>query len=1597
MDPVAETALSHPETLPSRWLRATRDDREALGELAGSYWYCVYAWWRRAGFDADLAATATLACFTRWITEAPPRPLHTGGGRMREWLPVRLTELSAQVLQQVDEPAIAIEPAWAEERYAEEPQGEPELIFQRRWAVTILEFTMEAVRAEYATRGQEALFVEVSPFAGFEGGDEEHYTAAANRVGMTVGGMRKAVFDFRTSHREVLRAFVADTVADPADVDSEITALLCACDAPGVTPASMPTVIRQHKPDELLARAMRTVQMSSAGAGQWTPPSETEIERLFPQYEMLGMLGRGGMGAVYKARQRELDRCVAIKLLPLEVSVDKDFADRFRREARAMARLHHPNIITVFDFGTTAEGHLFFAMEFVEGVNLADAIHREGLTPAQTLSIAEQVCTALAYAHGKGIVHRDIKPANVMLSTEGQVKVADFGLARLTDPTAEQMGHTMTGTVMGTPDYMAPEQMRGMNVDHRADIYSLGVMLYEMLCKEVPKGIFDPPSHRTGCDARIDRIVIRAMAQSPDRRYQSTHELKADVTAARTSATMAVSGSTQMVEPRPAAKHALAAPKAGAMQTAAPAAAKKSRLPLYGGIAAAVLAIIGGAIFLAKPKTKRSVSSTLYDAPDTASTAPVAPRVAAGKTTDLLPLLDLQRDAVAGEWRMDKGRLLSGKSKNARVELPVEVPAEYDFTMVFTISEPYAAGGQAAQILAKGTASFVWMMGGTRGTAFAIEKVNGANANSPENQTVKIRPNGMSLTKHTSRVEVREGSVRTWLDGELMADLKTDFSNLSIHDPWKLRKPGKLGVGSFDSLMAIEKLELTTVAGASLRDADKAGSAGSQSAALEPGAIRLFDTPETVGLKNGGAKLQDGVLVLGGPNGGSVGYGKTPSRDATFRASVRTTPELKNFALRIRDPGFQSTEAFYHLGPGTGLKDVVLYHNYHGVGRRLTQIKAWPLPRTYGVSDWLQLEVHATGEELTIYADGQKLGTVRDTQQLKPGGVGLFASHAEVRDVVYVPLDKASPTASPGAALEPGAITLWDTEAKIAALPKSADVRWENGAIVMTASQNLTHNVPSRDAIIRAAIRRVSGKSHANIGLRAEPWKSGAGLQSHYRLQPDFEQNKAVLHCVTPDKSLVFLKNWPLPPAKPGSEWVELELRAVGETLTVVIDGQTLGSVQDTKLTEPGGALIYGDKGSAFRDIVFVPLDPTGSAPGTTAVPAAASEPWRDWIAETRAAGKLEKLGFADDGTLARARAPMGADWPHILTARDGAIRATWKLLPEIPGGSKEHYIALRQTAARGPGAAKYLALVRPDGVRLRHFQIDAAGQYRERDIAHWPLPAGFDRAQEHTLELRAVAELLTVILNGKVLGTAQDSTIQEGAFAFFAAPDTAMRKMEYLSLAAPVGAAAAGASATPAEVQTFAGHRYQFVPGKLSWAEAKVKAEAMGGHLAVISTKEEFDWVVKTFRGPLDAEKDYSSLWLGAMAQSAGAGWKWEDGEPADVILWAPNQPDVGKPQQGDYPAYLNLHRAGKAVGFNDSSDGATEARHWRNEIIGFLVEWDAAANAGPNASTPTTPVAAKVPMAGPRAILDASRSPAGIIMESRALLRDGASRTKC
>ncbi|HMJ89115.1 MAG TPA: protein kinase, partial [Candidatus Acidoferrum sp.] len=277
----------------------------------------------------------------------------------------------------------------------------------------------------------------------------------------------------------------------------------------------------------LLAQGSADTQ--AAHKPPFVPPPIEEVRKLFPQLEIVSLLGAGGMGAVYKARQSALDRWVALKVLPAENSSGVNFAERFNREARALAKLSHPNIVTVHEFGQVGTLH-FFIMEFVDGTNLRQLEQSGRFSSREALQVIPQICDALQYAHDEGVVHRDIKPENVLIDRKGRVKIADFGLAKImgADPNAQRL--TMEGQVMGTPHYMAPEQVeKPLSVDHRADIYALGVVFYEMLTGDLPLGKFPPPSRKFQLDIRLDDVVLRALENDPALRYQNASEVKSQV------------------------------------------------------------------------------------------------------------------------------------------------------------------------------------------------------------------------------------------------------------------------------------------------------------------------------------------------------------------------------------------------------------------------------------------------------------------------------------------------------------------------------------------------------------------------------------------------------------------------------------------------------------------------------------------------------------------------------------------------------------------------------------------------------------------------------------------------------------------------------------------------------------------------------------------------------------------------------------------------------------------------------------------------------------------------------------------------------------
>ena len=299
-------------------------------------------------------------------------------------------------------------------------------------------------------------------------------------------------------------------------------------------------------------------------------------ELIAGRYELEELVGSGGMSNVFRAHDRLLERTVALKILHEQYTRDEDYVERFRREARAVAQLTHPNIVTVIDRGEQ-DGRQFIVFEYVDGQNLKELSARGPLDAREAIQLALQVAHALSFAHARGLVHRDVKPQNVLLNDEGQAKVTDFGIARSLDV----HGVTQTGTVLGTSDYIAPEQARGQKVDPKTDIYSLGVVLYELLTGEVPfsgdnfvavamRHVSEPaPSvleHRPDCPLRVDLAIQRAMAKDPADRFASMDELctELEVCLAELDGRDG-EGATMIVAPPPRSRRAPAATRASAV------------------------------------------------------------------------------------------------------------------------------------------------------------------------------------------------------------------------------------------------------------------------------------------------------------------------------------------------------------------------------------------------------------------------------------------------------------------------------------------------------------------------------------------------------------------------------------------------------------------------------------------------------------------------------------------------------------------------------------------------------------------------------------------------------------------------------------------------------------------------------------------------------------------------------------------------------------------------------------------------------------------------------------------------------------------------
>jgi serine/threonine protein kinase len=310
-------------------------------------------------------------------------------------------------------------------------------------------------------------------------------------------------------------------------------------------------------------------------------PSVEEMNAILPQYAFEKLAAYGGMGAVFRGRQRSLDRLVAIKILPPEFGAEPEFAERFKSEARAMAKLNHTNVVGVYDFGITTGGHLYLVMEWIEGPTLHELIHKGSIPVRKVAHLGMQLCDALAYAHSHKILHRDIKPGNIMINQDDQVKVADFGLARPITGEAEE-------NPFGTPDYAAPEIMARQAVDQRADIFAAGVVVYEMLTGRVLKSPRRSVTEYAPVSKRWDDLIDQATHADPAKRIQDALELRARIS-------QVITPNTESVAVLEVVADAVAVP------------GKKAIAPMHLAMIGAALIIVLGIVIgtLAKPEPEK--------------------------------------------------------------------------------------------------------------------------------------------------------------------------------------------------------------------------------------------------------------------------------------------------------------------------------------------------------------------------------------------------------------------------------------------------------------------------------------------------------------------------------------------------------------------------------------------------------------------------------------------------------------------------------------------------------------------------------------------------------------------------------------------------------------------------------------------------------------------------------------------------------------------------------------------------------------------------------------------------------------------------------
>lgn len=501
-------------------------------------------------------------------------------------------------------------------------------------------------------------------------------------------------------------------------------------------------------------RGLDPAVLMAQGLGPKIPGVPDGSQPVVPGFVLLGRLGAGGMGEVHLARQVSLDREVAIKVVGRDRAAEEWFLERLEREARLLARLNNPHLVTVHDFIRLPDGTAAVVMELVEGGSLRDRLRAspDGLPPEEAISLAEQVGTALAAAHAEGIVHRDVKPENILVDADGRVRVSDFGMALSLTSDAPRL--TATGAAAGTPGYLAPEQVEGGAVDERADVYALGVVLYEMLSGRLPLGRFEPVSRlRPGIPAGVDAAVEASLRRDPSGRPGSVLEFLS---------MLRRPGRASMEPPR-----------------------VSRRTLLAGGVGLASVAAVGGWL--------RHGRGALGAAGTEVGRRWVAPWPE-----------DLGRATVSGSWRRDGEALVSGDGV-CILAISDKLPPVCD--LVLTLQR--LGGSESAAVFFRHPSGFgsVELDGWTKHRS-GLQSVDGSTTAGEDGFEFALLPG----REHRLSLGIRPEGVVVGVDGQPRRRYPLLGRQLTVVSPWNWKPAAEegpaLALGSYSSPVRFSRLEL---------------------------------------------------------------------------------------------------------------------------------------------------------------------------------------------------------------------------------------------------------------------------------------------------------------------------------------------------------------------------------------------------------------------------------------------------------------------------------------------------------------------------------------------------------------------------------------------------------------------------------------------------------------------------------------------------------------------------------------------------------------------------------------------------------------------